>query len=105
MASRAGTPESSSAAWFHTDRTRPLRSRSKIAAGEAARTGEREAYFPEFGEKVATPVYSTTRLITGATITGQAIIESPNTTLVINPGDRLSVLEGGRLLIDVAAAA
>ncbi|NLT05582.1 MAG: hydantoinase/oxoprolinase family protein [Solirubrobacterales bacterium] len=75
------------------------------AAGEAAKIGERPAYFPEFGEKVATPVYSTPKLLTGAKVTGQAIIESPTTTLVINPGDVLEVLEGGRLLITVAESA
>jgi N-methylhydantoinase A/oxoprolinase/acetone carboxylase beta subunit len=51
---------------------------------------------------VPTPVYSTTKLPNGAKITGQAIVESPTTTLVINPGDMLEVLEGGRLLITVA---
>jgi N-methylhydantoinase A len=71
-------------------------------AGADAKIGERDAYFPEFGEKVPTPVYSTTKLPNGARITGQAIVESPTTTLVINPGDVLEVLEGGRLLITVA---
>jgi N-methylhydantoinase A len=74
-------------------------------AGEAAKIGERPAYFPEFGEKVATPVYSVPKLAIGATVSGQAIIESPTTTLIINPGDTLVVLEGGRLLITVAEPA
>ncbi|MGH2945015.1 MAG: hydantoinase/oxoprolinase family protein, partial [Solirubrobacteraceae bacterium] len=74
------------------------------AAVERARLDDRKAYFPEFGERVTTPVYSTGELVTGATLAGQAILESPNATLVINPGDRLTVLEGGRLLIDIAAA-
>jgi N-methylhydantoinase A len=73
------------------------------AAGEQAKIGERPAYFPEFGERVDTPVYSTPKLLIGATVSGQAIIESPTTTLVINPGDTLEVLEGGRMLITVAA--
>jgi N-methylhydantoinase A len=72
-------------------------------AGEAALKGEREAYFAEFREQVSTPVYATERLVPGAQIAGQAIVESSNTTLVINPGDTLTVLDGGRLLIDVAA--
>ena len=75
-----------------------------IAAGQAALTGEREAYFPEFGEKVATPVYTMSKLAPNATIRGQAIVESPNTTLVINPGDEVNVLDGGRLLVTVGAA-
>ncbi|MFA4929595.1 MAG: hydantoinase/oxoprolinase family protein [Patulibacter sp.] len=74
------------------------------AGGEAARIGSREAYFPEHGGKVETPVYSTTKLAPRAVITGHAIIESPTTTLVINPGDRLEVLDGGRLLVTVATA-
>ncbi len=70
-------------------------------AGATARIGERLAYFPEFGKKVETPVYSTTKLVPGARISGQAIIESPTTTLVINPGDVLTMLEGGRLLVTI----
>jgi N-methylhydantoinase A len=73
-----------------------------VKAGEAALTGRRQAYFPEHGGMVDTPVYSTTKLAPRARITGHAIIESPNTTLVINPDDTLTVLDGGRLLIDVA---
>ncbi len=71
------------------------------AAGAEARIGERMAYFPEFGEKVETPVYTTTKLVPGARISGQAIVESPTTTLVINPGDVLTMLEGGRLLVTI----
>jgi N-methylhydantoinase A len=76
-----------------------------VKAGEAALTGRRQAYFPEHGGMVDTPVYSTTKLAPRARITGHAIIESPNTTLVINPDDTLTVLDGGRLLIDVALPA
>jgi N-methylhydantoinase A len=73
-----------------------------LRAGEAAPTGNREAYFPEHHGKVETPVYSMTKLVPRTTIDGHAIVESHNTTVVINPGDRLSMLDGGRLLIDVA---
>ncbi|WP_320670833.1 hydantoinase/oxoprolinase family protein [Patulibacter defluvii] len=72
------------------------------AAGQAALIGHREAYFPEHGGKVETPVYATGSLVPRARVHGHAIIESPTTTVVINPGDQLDVLEGGRLLVTVA---
>jgi N-methylhydantoinase A len=72
-----------------------------VEAGERAHVEERDAYFPEFGERVPTPVYAAESLQSGATVSGQAVVESPNTTIVINPGDQLTVLPGGRLLIDV----
>jgi N-methylhydantoinase A len=76
-----------------------------LGAGEHARIGTREAYFPEHRSKIETPVYSMGKLVPGATILGPAIIESHNTTVVINPGDHLDVLDGGRLLLEVGVGA
>lgn len=74
-----------------------------VEAGERAQIGEREAYFSEFGERVPTRVYAADRLVPGATLIGQAILVSATTTVVINPGDQLTVLPGRRLMIDIAA--
>lgn len=84
-------------------RPRSAEAAQGLQAGEDARTGSREAYFPEHRGKVETPVYSMTKLVPRATVMGHAIIESHNTTVVINPGDRLDVLDGGRLLVTVAS--
>ncbi len=71
--------------------------------GEDARIGTREAYFPEHRGKVETPVYSMSKLAPRTTIMGHAIVESHNTTVVINPGDRIDVLDGGRLLLGIGS--
>jgi N-methylhydantoinase A/oxoprolinase/acetone carboxylase beta subunit len=71
-------------------------------AAEAALSGHRDAYFPQLGESVSTPVYSAGKLVPGARIKGHAIVEATNTTVVVDPGDELTVLNGGRLLIEGA---
>jgi N-methylhydantoinase A len=84
-------------------RPEETRAQDGIEAGQAAHTGSREAYYAEHRAKIETPVYAMAKLIPGAAVHGHAIIESHNTTVVINPGDMLEVLDGGRLLITVDA--
>ena len=62
---------------------------------EAARKGERPAYFPSEGGFVATPVYDRYRLGSGSTVAGPAIIEERESTAIIGPGGRVRV--DGRL--------
>lgn len=64
---------------------------------------KRKAYFAELGGMVETPVYRVEELATGGSVEGPAIFESDTTTMVINPGDSLTALPGGNLLVDVAA--
>jgi len=54
----------------------------------SALKGERDVFFEEFREFVSTDVYDFGRLQPGAEIPGPAIIESPVTTVVVNPQDR-----------------
>jgi N-methylhydantoinase A len=54
--------------------------------GGAARTGTREAYFPEAGGFVATPVFDRTRLAPGDRVQGPALVEERESTLVLPPG-------------------
>lgn len=54
----------------------------------AAIKGKREVYFEEYGKYVATQVYDFDQLVAGAMIAGPAIIETPVTTIVVNPNDR-----------------
>jgi len=68
-------------------------------AGEA-RTGSRPAYFGT--EFVDTPVFDGTRLASGATIPGPALIEEPFTVVVVPPGTtaRLDDLGNYELTLD-----
>ena len=70
---------------------------------DAARKGERRAYFPSLGGFVVTPVYDRYRLGSGATLTGPAIIEERESTAIIGPGGRAEV--DARLNIVVAVGA
>ena len=76
----------------------PDRGSSDAAAGAI---GQRRAYFPEFGEPVLTDVYDIEKLGAGAEISGPAILESRTTTVVINPGDNLTIRAGGSLLVEL----
>jgi N-methylhydantoinase A len=58
---------------------------------EAALKTERKVYFEEQREFVATRVYDYERLAPGSEILGPAIIETPITTIVVNPNDRAIV--------------
>ena len=58
---------------------------------EAARKGERPAYFPSEGGFVTAPVYDRYRLGSGSTLTGPAIIEERESTAIIGPGGRVRV--------------
>ena len=50
------------------------------------RTGELEAYWPEFKQRVATPVYKFEAMQPGHSIEGPSLVEAEFTTLVIPPG-------------------
>jgi N-methylhydantoinase A len=61
--------------------------------GAAALKGEREVYFEENKTFVPTRVYDFTKIRPGAEFAGPAIIETPVTTVVVNPGDRAAMDE------------
>jgi N-methylhydantoinase A len=56
-------------------------------SADAALKGEREVYFEEQAAFAITPIYDFDRLWAGAEISGPAIIETPITTMVVNPRD------------------
>lgn len=82
--------------------------RSEDAAGgsdpSSAQVALREAYFDESAGMVATPVYAADRLRGGMRVDGPAIVTAPTTTIVVNPGDVLSIGPSRRFEIDVVAA-
>ncbi|TGP18218.1 MULTISPECIES: hydantoinase/oxoprolinase family protein [unclassified Mesorhizobium] len=64
-----------------------------------ARTGSRDVYFD--GKWLKTATYLREKLPQGAVIEGPAIIEQPDSTLVLNPGARAHVDGIGNILVHV----
>ncbi|HWI35201.1 MAG TPA: hydantoinase/oxoprolinase family protein [Burkholderiales bacterium] len=56
---------------------------------------KRDIYWPDLGKRRATPVYNGERLANGNQIAGPAIVETADTTVVVQPGSRLRVDELG----------
>ena len=81
---------------------RPLASGGEISA---ARKGARNAYFQELGDFVSTAVYDVARMRPGMVIAEPGIIETPITTVLINPGDQAVMDEFGNIRITVGSRA
>ena len=71
----------------------------------APRTGTRKAWFPEAGGYVETSVLDRQALAALGGITGPAIVEDPDSTAVILPGDVARISGAGHLIIDIAGGA
>ncbi len=82
---------------------KPRLQRYRLTTGDpgAAVKGRRKVLFEEFEEPREIPVYGFALLRSGNEIAGPAIIETPVTTIVVNPGDRACMDEyrNVRLLI------
>jgi len=76
---------------------------ARIGAG-AARAGTRKAWFPEAGGWVEARVLDRQALAALGQITGPAIVEDPDSTAVIPPGDAARISHAGHLIIDIAGA-
>jgi N-methylhydantoinase A/oxoprolinase/acetone carboxylase beta subunit len=66
----------------------------------AARKGERNAYLNE-GEFARVPVYDAQRLKPGNELEGPAIVEKPNTTIVVYPKSRAFVDTHENLILEL----
>jgi N-methylhydantoinase A len=64
----------------------------------------REAYFDERNGYVRTPIYDRRSMTGGTTIAGPAIVEQPDTTVIVHPGQRATMRPDRSLLIEVAHA-
>jgi N-methylhydantoinase A len=64
--------------------------------------GTRDVIFADAAKPVATRVVWRPSLPAGARIEGPAVIEEPNATTLIHPGDVATVSDAGHLVIDVA---
>jgi N-methylhydantoinase A len=74
------------------------RARGRETNPETAVKGKREVYFEESGNFL-TSVYDFDRLEPGNEISGPAIVETPVTTVVVNPTDRAAVDEFRNIII------
>ncbi|MBR0646029.1 hydantoinase/oxoprolinase family protein [Plastoroseomonas hellenica] len=75
----------------------------RIASGKAgavALKGRRRVHFPDAGGEVETPVYDRYALAPGATLEGPAVFEENESTFVVGPGARISVLPDGSILAE-----
>ncbi len=65
--------------------------------------GHRRAYFPEAGGMVDTAVVDRYALTEGHRIPGPALVEERESTVVVLPGDTVSVSSAGNLIVDIKA--
>ena len=86
--------------------TLDVSSQSQLQSSEDANPNQssvtRLAYFPENGTKVETPVYQRASLAIGQTISGPAIIEEPESTLIVGPGGTLSKNASGNIVVEIS---
>jgi N-methylhydantoinase A len=78
---------------------------AKMKARTPARTGKRHAWFPEAGGYIETSVLDRRALVERGQIIGPAIIEDPDCTAVIPPGDVARISPAGHLLVAIAGGA
>ena len=69
----------------------------------AARTGSREAYWPELKQRVETPVYRFESMLPGHQLTGPALVDAEFTTLVVPPGQCFTINSRGLGLLEYTA--
>jgi N-methylhydantoinase A/oxoprolinase/acetone carboxylase beta subunit len=83
---------------------KPPLSRPEPADPDApTRKGERQAYFPETGF-VATPVFDRELLEANTRLEGPALLEEPESTIVLPPGNAMTLDDHGNLLIEAVRA-
>jgi N-methylhydantoinase A/oxoprolinase/acetone carboxylase beta subunit len=70
-------------------------------AATEPRRGTRNAYFPEAGGYIDTKVVDRSALACGAGIIGPAIIEDPDCTSLVLPGDVARLSDRGHIIIDI----
>jgi N-methylhydantoinase A len=67
-------------------------------AGEA----RRNVIYDDTGQPVESRVLWRPAMKPGDAVVGPAVIEEPNSTILIHPGDRVTVTPTGHLVIDLA---
>ena len=77
--------------------------RMQSSDGAHALKGVRDVYFEEERKYVSTRVYDFTKMRPGIELNGSAIIETPVTTIVVNPKDRAVMDEYCNVRIQLGA--
>ncbi len=81
---------------------------SLLALPSRERTGRsgstRRAYFPEAGGMVETPVLDRGNIGSGVPVQGPLLIEEPECTTLVLPGDSVTATSHGNLIINIGAA-
>lgn len=67
-----------------------------------AEVGTRDVVFDDASKPLKTAIYWRPALPAGFTLAGPAVIEEPNSTILIHPGDEVVVHEAGHLLVTLA---
>ncbi|SME99000.1 N-methylhydantoinase A [Xaviernesmea oryzae] len=67
-----------------------------------AEVGSRDVVFDDASKPLKTAIYWRPALPAGFKLTGPAVIEEPNSTILIHPGDEVVVHEAGHLLVTLA---
>ena len=81
---------------------RPARERGATPSDDA-RAGARPVYWAELGDFEPTPVFWGERLVAGNRVAGPAIIQVPDTTIVVHPGQAARIDAYGNVLVDLTA--
>jgi N-methylhydantoinase A len=71
------------------------------APSTAARAGTRPVYWSELGDFETTPVFWGDKLVPGNVVPGPAIIQVPDTTVVVHPFESARIDPYGNVLIDL----
>jgi len=82
---------------------RPLRlAKEKLASGAASPTrGRRKVYFRETKGFTETPIFDREALAPGQAIAGPAVIDAPDTTMLVRPGQAVRMDEYRNLVLSV----
>jgi N-methylhydantoinase A len=71
---------------------------------ETAEEGTRDVVYDDPARPQKARVLWRPALPAGFTLTGPAVIEEPNSTILIHPGDKVTVTKAGHLIVDIANA-
>jgi len=69
---------------------------------DKAEEGEREVVYDDPARPLKARVLWRPSMPAGMSIVGPAVIEEPNSTILIHPGDRVTVTHAGHLIVDLA---
>ena len=91
---------------LHEDTALVFRAEGRNGAPDvaAAVKGRRPVYQPQQREFVETTVYDRARLAPGVEISGPAVVEEPESTLIVGPDARFRVHESGTLIVSTGTA-